>query len=130
MRTARFAAFILGARLCLVVMSPLYSGEPLHRGSRFDSYSILTSRVEVDQWWEFLRPFVAVKNIYLFETIAFHISYSLQELGGGRSIEVLPALQEIFLRPPVLGPPDPELMQFVAARQLLGHSITITVSHW
>ena len=94
-----------------------------------------TSRVEATQWWEFLRPFVAVKNIHLFTTIAFHITYSLQELGGGRSIEVLPALQNIFFRPEV-GPPDPSSLvrgpmgQFVAARQLLGHSIIITISDW
>ena len=60
---------------------------------------IFTSHVEIDLWWEFLRPFVAVKNIYLSSTIAFHVAYSLQERGGGRSLEVLPCLAEYLQRP-------------------------------
>ena len=97
-----------------------------------------TSRIDVTEWWEFLRPFVGVKNIYLFESIAFHIIYSFQARGAGRSIEMLPALQKIFLAPTEVGPPGPDpsklvqgpIGQFVAARQLLGQSITITVSGW
>ena len=98
----------------------------------------MTSRVETTQWWEFLRPFVAVKNIYLYKYIAFHIAYSLQKLGGGQNLEVLPALQTIFMHSPEAGPLAPSRIvygqgpmgPFIAARQLLGHSITITASHW
>jgi hypothetical protein len=75
---------------------PLSTVESLYTEGQ-DSGLISSSRVEIDQWWEFLHPFVAVKNIYLCEIIAFHIVYSLQDLGGGRSIEVLSALQEMFL---------------------------------
>ena len=42
-----------------------------------------SSRVEVTQWRELLCPFVGVKNVYMFETIAFHIAYSFQALGVG-----------------------------------------------
>ena len=99
---------------------------------------IQTSRVEIAQWWEFLRPFVAVKNIYLSKTIDFHVTHSLQELGGGRSTEVLPALQKIILRPPKAGTPDASRLvhdqgpmgQFAAARQLSGNPISITISRW
>ena len=97
----------------------------------------LTSRIEVTLWWEFLRPFVAVKNICLSKTVAFRITYTLQALGGGKSLEVLPALQRIFVRPRKVAPPDPSRVgygqeltgEFVAARHLLGHSTTISVSH-
>jgi hypothetical protein len=100
----------------------------------------MTSPVEIPRWREFLQPFVAVKNIYLSNVIAFHIENSLQVLGEDRSIDVLPALQNIyiFLRPPGVGLPDPSelvhsqgpMEQFVAARQLLGQTITIVVSQW
>ena len=117
---------------------PLFTVENLYIEDQGSSLAI-TGRIETTQWWwEFLRPFVAVKNIYLFEPIAFHIAHSLQALGGGRGIEVLPALQEIFLRPPEVGLPYPSglvhsqgpMEQFVAARQLLGQTITITDSQW
>ena len=61
------------------------------------------------------------------QTVAFRIACTLQALGGGKSSEVLPASQRIFVRPRMPAPPDPsrvgygqELMgEFVAARQLL-----------
>jgi len=119
-----------------------FASSPYHLSTVEDLYiddqgSVLiwTSRVEIDLWWEFLRPFVAVKNIYLSSIIAFHVGYSLQELGGGRNLEMLPALQNFFLDLEVGPHPsrvrydqEPILGQFVAARQLFGHPITITVS--
>ena len=45
---------------------------------------------------------------YLFvQTITFHVVYSFEELGGGGSIEVLPASQKGFVRPLEVGPRDP-----------------------
>ena len=113
---------------------PVFMVENLYiedQGSEFTT----TSQVEVTQWWDFLRPFVAVKNIYLFKKIAVDVACSLEALGEGRSMEVLPALQNIFLTPPEVVPPltlslvQERIEQFVAVRYLLGHSITITVSN-
>jgi hypothetical protein len=122
---------MLGGSLCLVFKPPLNNGEPLYR-----SGLKISVRVEIGQWWEFLRPFVAMKNLYLSELITFHIMYYSQELDGGRSTEVLPILQKFScVRERSSGPPAPsrvvhcqELTQSVAERQLIGHPITITVS--
>jgi len=49
--------------------------------------------VENGQWLELLRPFTAVKSLYLSEEIQPDISSALQELVGGGTTEVLPSLQ-------------------------------------
>jgi hypothetical protein len=58
------------------------------------------------------------------------ITAALRELVAGESVsEVLPALRSVFLEEPLpLGPVQEAIGQFVAARQLAGHPIT--VSHW
>jgi hypothetical protein len=76
--------------------------------------------IEDSQWLEVLRPFTAVKYLYLSSRMA----PPLQNLAG----EVLPSLQNLFLEDyrPVLG--LGAIRKFVDARQLVGHPIT--VSHW
>ena len=76
-----------------------------------------------------LQPFTAVKNLYLSEKIASHIMPALQELARGRSTEVLPTLQNIFLEEPQpSGTVQEGIQQFVAARQVTSHPIA--VSRW
>ena len=73
-----------------------------------------------------LHPFTAVKNLYLSEKIARRIVPALQELVGARTTEVLPTLRNIFLeelRPS--GPVQKGIRGFVAARQVISHSIAI-----
>jgi hypothetical protein len=81
------------------------------------------------RWLEILHPFTAVRKLYLVDESAHHIAPALQELVGGRTMEVLPMLQSIFLvriRP--LGRSVPEgIQKFVAARQLSGNPITISI---
>jgi hypothetical protein len=48
-------------------------------------------------WLNLLCSFVAVKNLYLSEEYMPHITPALQELVGGRTTEVLPTLENIFL---------------------------------
>ena len=77
---------------------------------------------------QLLLPFTAVKNLYLSEGFVPGIASALQELVGGRITEVLPSLQNIFvegLEP--LGRFQENTRQFVAARQLSDHPITISV---
>ncbi|KAH9954659.1 hypothetical protein BC827DRAFT_1386711 [Russula dissimulans] len=85
--------------------------------------------IENDQWLELLCPFTALKNLYLTDGIARLFCGALQELPGDRATEVLPALRNIF----ILGFSSLEAVQeameqFVAARQLSGH--TVVVDHW
>jgi hypothetical protein len=86
--------------------------------------------IEKSQWLELLRPFSAVKYLYLSRRFVQRIAPSLQELVGERVTEVLPSLQTLFLEETSFpsGSVQGIIGQFVAARQLGGHPIT--VSRW
>ncbi|KAI9460447.1 hypothetical protein F5148DRAFT_256716 [Russula earlei] len=60
--------------------------------------------METTQWLELLVPFTAMKDLCLLDEVAPHVCQALEELAGERVREVLPALQNIFLK--VLGPLD------------------------
>ena len=95
------------------------------------SYSQLDRQDNIGNvaWLELLHPFTAVKNLYLSKDFAPHIVPALQELVGGRATEMLPTLQNIFLEGFQLSEPAQEgIQQFVAARQVTSHPIT--VSRW
>ena len=85
--------------------------------------------VEIMLWLEVLHPFAAVKNLYLSVELVPRIAPALQELVGGRTTEVLPTLENIFLegfqrsRPLHKG-----IERFVAARRLTSHPVE--VSRW
>jgi hypothetical protein len=80
-------------------------------------------------WLDLLRPFAAVKNLYLSEELFSHIAPALQELVGGRTTEVLPALENMFLEDFLpRGRIYEGIKRFVAARQLTSHPVA--VSRW
>ena len=85
--------------------------------------------IESSSWLELLCPFATVKNLFLSEKIAPHVVPALQELVGGRTTEVLPTLQNVFiegLQPS--GPVREGIRKFVVARQVVSHRIA--VSRW
>ena len=85
--------------------------------------------IENGLWLELLRPFTAVKNLYLSDKFATHIAAALQELVGDRTTEVLPALRDIYLsETESSGPAQEGIGRLVAARQVA--SRPITVSRW
>jgi hypothetical protein len=82
--------------------------------------------VENVQWLELFHPFTAVKNLYLSEKRAPRIAGALEELVGGRTMEALPMLQNIYLEG--LQPAEPiqeGIQTFVSARQLSDRPITV-----
>jgi hypothetical protein len=84
--------------------------------------------IENTVWLELLRPFTTVKNLHLSKEFAPDIMAALQELVEGRTAEVLPALQNIFLEELLpSGPVQEGIGKFVAARQLSGHSVTVSL---
>ena len=85
--------------------------------------------IENMQWLENFRPFTAVKNLYVSEKFVRCIALALIDPVAEGVIDVLPALESLLLeeRNPS-GPVQEAIGQFVAARQLLGH--TVSVSHW
>ena len=83
--------------------------------------------VENRHWLEPLRPFIAVKNLYLSEKFTSRIGPALQELVEGRTTDVLPALQNIFLKGLKSSRSFQESTgEFVAARQATNHPIVIS----
>jgi hypothetical protein len=81
--------------------------------------------IENRVWLDLLHPFTAVKNLYISEKISLHIGPALQE---GRTTEVLPTLENIFLEgQESSGPVQKGIGQFVAARQA---SRRVTISRW
>ena len=80
-------------------------------------------------WLELLRPFTAMKNLYLSEKIALRIGPALREHVEGRTTEMLPTLENVFLEG--LGPSghvQEGIGHFVATQQVVGHRIAI--SRW
>jgi len=66
-----------------------------------------------------------VKELRLSKKRAHCVARDLQGLPGQRVVDVLPALQTIFLEPE---PPEPVLEaigKFVAARERFGHPVAI-----
>ena len=83
--------------------------------------------IENRQWLELFRPFIAVKNLYLSENFASRIAPALQELVEGKSTDVLPALQNIFLKGFESSASVQESIgKFVAARQVANHPIGVS----
>jgi hypothetical protein len=86
--------------------------------------------IDYAQWLELLRSFSAVKNLYLSKELAPCVVHALHDLVGGRTTEVFPNLQNVFLRGPQgSGPVQEGIWKFfAAARQVTGHPIR--VSRW
>jgi hypothetical protein len=78
-------------------------------------------------WLELLHPFAAVKNLYVLKAYVPHITRALQELVGGRSTEVLPTLENIFLQGfEPSGPLHEGIEKFVGARLLTSHPVAVS----
>ncbi|KAI9455203.1 hypothetical protein F5148DRAFT_1288329 [Russula earlei] len=82
--------------------------------------------METTQWLELLAPFTAMKDLRLTHQVAPHVCQALEELAGERVTEVLPALQNIFLKGlEPLGSVPKYIEGFVAARSLSGHPVAV-----
>ena len=85
--------------------------------------------IEAIQWQELLHPFTSVNRMTLeCKDPVWLVAPALQELAGERAVEVLPALQNLFLRTlgrQPSGPIKEAIGQFIATRQLYGHPVTV-----
>jgi hypothetical protein len=93
------------------------------------SRKCLQGPIEVIQWREFFHLFTTVKKVTLKSEHSVQIvAPALQELAGEGATEVLPALQNLFLYTGDWQPSEPvkeAIEQFVAARQLCSHPVTV-----
>ena len=116
-------------QICTSSLPPLSALEDLYIHKASYSRPHWQDNIENALWLELLHPFPAVKNLYLCNEFAPRIVFALQELVGVRTTEVLPNLQNLFLEElQAPGPVQESIREFVAARQVTGHPIT--VSHW
>jgi hypothetical protein len=116
-------------QVCTSCLPPLSTLEYLYIYEAPESPPDWKNNIENAQWLELLHPFTAVVDLYLSQQFAQFIVPALQELVGGRTMEVLPALQNIFLELEYLtGPVHEGVGKFVSARQHSGHPIA--VSRW
>ncbi|KAI0286411.1 hypothetical protein BC826DRAFT_1178741 [Russula brevipes] len=85
------------------------------------------ANVENTQWLALLRRFTTVKSLSLSEEVTPYLVPALQDLSGERIIiDVLPALQSIFLPESLLsGPVKEALTQFLTVRRLSGHPVAV-----
>ena len=82
--------------------------------------------IENGQWLEIFGAFTAVTDLYVCKEFAQCITPALQELVGERVMDVLPALESLFLEKlQPSGPVQEAIGQFVAARRLLGHPVAV-----
>ena len=109
------------------ILPPLSALKNLYIHENPDSPPDWKDNIENMLWLEVLLPFSSVENLYLAEKFAQYIAPVLQELVGGRTTEVLPALKNIFLEGfPPFGPVHKGIVAFVAARELSHHPVTVS----
>ena len=115
-------------QVCNSSLHPLSTVEDFYIVHLYDQPVQKDDAIENTQWLQLLLPFVAAKNLYLSKEFAPGIAAALKELVGGMITEVLPTLQNIFVEDlESSGPFQKSIGQFVAARQLTDHPVTISV---
>jgi hypothetical protein len=116
-------------QVCNSCLHPLSTVEHLYVEHKYVRLYWKDDAIENTLWLQLLLPFAAVTNLFLSKEFAPSIAAALQELVGDRITEVLPNLQNIFVkRLESSGLFQENIGQFVSARQLIDH--TITISDW
>jgi hypothetical protein len=111
---------------CLPFLSTL---KDLYIHEHASSQTYWTANIENRVWLGQLHQFTSVKNLYITEEISLRIGPALQELVEGRTTEVLPLLENIFLEGFESSEPVQNgIGQFVAARQ--ASSYPVAISRW
>ena len=114
-------------QVCTSCLPPFYMLEDLYFQEDSHSSPDRKDSIENRECLELFRPFMAVKNLYLSENLASLIAPALQELVEGRTTDVLPALQNIFLKGlKSSGSVQETIGKLVAARQAANHPIVIS----
>jgi hypothetical protein len=115
------------AQICASSLRPLLTMENLYIDLPYSQLD-WKDDIEDTEWLDLLQPFTAVKNLYLSKQFVPRIAPALQELTGGRTTEVLPALQNVFLRGFQPSEPVQEgIARFISARQLINRPVDISV---
>ena len=117
------------AQVCTSCLPFLFTLKDLYIHEHGHSQPDWKDNIENRVWMGLLHPFTTVKNLYISEKIELRIGPALQGLVEGRTTEVLPTLENIFLEGLELsGRVQEGIGKFVAARQVSSHPTTI--SRW
>jgi hypothetical protein len=116
------------AQICTSSLPLLSTTENLYIHEHLKRHLDWNDSIENTGWLELLLPFTAVKDLYLSKKFAPRIAPALQELTGGRTTEVLPTLQNLFLEGFQPSEPVHEgIGQFISARRLINRPVTVAV---
>jgi hypothetical protein len=108
-------------RLCGSFLPPLLTVERLY----ISDFGEHPKEDPTAPWLELLAPFISVRDLNISCSLSV-VAPALGELTGERTIEVLPALQNIFVgHLPSEEHVREALARFTAVRQLSGHPVTI-----
>jgi len=77
------------------------------------------------QWLEMLRPFTAVNDLELHDSLVPLVAAALEELAVESVTDLLPALQNLFLQSPQSEPVNKAIGKFITARQLYGCPVAV-----
>jgi hypothetical protein len=84
------------------------------------------NEVDPSQWLELFRPFSGVRSLHVSLTLEPLIAAALGRLTGERTMEVLPALENLSLdEPEPSGPARGAMRSFTAARRLSGRPVAL-----
>ena len=109
-------------------LPPLSLVEDLYIEHRYSEPVWKNDAIENTLWLELLHPFISVKNLYLSKEFGPGIVATLQELVGDSITDVLPSLQNIFVKGlDQSGPFQENIGQLIVSRQLSDHPIVLSV---
>ena len=83
-------------QVCASSLPPLSTLKDLYISEHPYRQPVLEDNLDSALWLVLLRPFSTVKDLFLTEKNALRVVPALQELVGGRTIDVLHALQNVL----------------------------------
>ena len=124
------------AKVCASLLPTISTVENLYIYE--DSYSALEWDEDMENalWLDLLRPFVGLKNLYLFEKFAKRIASALEVVDEGTMADLLPNLQNVFVRWQSLQPSGhirggiSPVWKVIAAQLIGGRHDRIAVFPW
>ena len=123
-KPSNWLLFTRFAQFCVSALPPLPTLEHLEIRKSGRHWQDPISDAE---WVDLLRPFTSVKNLALSESAAKYVAPALRRRVSAENVtEILPALQNIFMKISVRsGPTKEAIEQFVDTRRLSGHPVTL-----
>ncbi|KAH9966170.1 hypothetical protein BGW80DRAFT_1462439 [Lactifluus volemus] len=115
------------AQMCSQLSFLLSSTERLDiRGDSNQSGSTLQVDMDDTQWLELFQPFTAIRTLRISRELWPLITSALRGLGGESAMEVLPALDSLYLEEyQPFGSEKQDIEPFIAARQCSDHPVAV-----